>query len=219
MNRLMRHARGVALGSLLFAAGCQSGPPAWLDVTTTASQMAEPLTKPDVVLTDQSGQPFDFTERTDGRLTLLFFGFTHCPDICPITMGYVAAALDLMEPDLREQVDVVFISVDPDRDTPERLEEWLGLLDPSIIGLTGPIETVGQALGALGYAPPAMSSPPLTDHSEHMETDPDANYEVAHPSGLFVFTPDGLGRFVYLYGFVQPQAVADDVATLLELDW
>jgi protein SCO1/2 len=82
--------------------------------------LSPPLPKPDFVFTDTSGEAFDFQQETEGYVTLLYFGYTHCPDICPSHMADVAAVID-RNPDWVEHVKVVFVSVDPARDTPERL--------------------------------------------------------------------------------------------------
>jgi len=87
----------------------------------------EPLVRPDFVLTDVDGEPFDFAAETEGALALLFFGYTHCPDVCPVQMANLAEVLRDLPFELSSHVMVVFVTTDPDRDTPERMREWLGL--------------------------------------------------------------------------------------------
>lgn len=109
----------------------------------------EAYRRPSFTLTDTTGAPYDFTAATQGRPTLLFFGYTNCPDVCPTTMADVAVALRGLEPELAEQVQVVFVTTDPATDTPEVLGEYLDRFDADLptpfIGLTGDQETIDQA--------------------------------------------------------------------------
>src|SRR5436305_14289498 len=84
-----------------------------------------PLPKPKFILADTSGRPFDFSERTRGYVTLLFFGYTYCPDQCPMHMANLGAALKKLSPGIAGQVKLVFVTTDPDRDTPSVLRRWL----------------------------------------------------------------------------------------------
>jgi protein SCO1/2 len=111
--------------------------------------LAEPYRRPTFTLTDTTGAPFDFKAATSGRPTLLFFGYTNCPDICPTTMADIAVALRGLEPALAEKLQVVFVTTDPAVDTPEVLGEYLGRFDADLpqrfIGLTGDQEAINQA--------------------------------------------------------------------------
>jgi protein SCO1 len=111
--------------------------------------LAQPYHRPSFTLTDTTGAEFDFRSATGGRPTLLFFGYTNCPDVCPTTMADVAIALRGLEPDLAEQVQVVFVTTDPAYDSPEVLGEYLGRFDADLpnrfIGLTGDQELIEQA--------------------------------------------------------------------------
>jgi protein SCO1/2 len=143
-------------------------------------------------LTDTDGESFDFRKETDGKIALLFFGYTYCPDICPMHMATLATALRELEPVVREQVRLVFVSVDPDRDTPERLGQWLTAFDSSFIGVRGTIEEVSRALAFYRYPSPETSGE-------------DVGYTVGHPALVYAFTPDNLGRA--MYGVETPKAV------------
>jgi protein SCO1/2 len=116
--------------------------------------LAEPYRRPSFTLTDSTGAPFDFKAQTAGRPTLLFFGYTDCPDICPTTMADVAVALRTVDPAIAEQVQVVFVTTDPATDTPEVLGEYLGRFDADLpvgfVGLTGDQEAIEQAQLAAG---------------------------------------------------------------------
>jgi protein SCO1 len=151
-----------------------------------------PLPKPPFTLTDMNGEPFDFVRETEGKLTLLFFGFTYCPDICPVHMANIAAVLRDLSPDVRRQISVIFVTGDPQRDTPERLKAWLGAFHPSFIGLHGSVDDVNAILADLRL-------PPLV----HEEPDARGNYAVGHPAHILAFTPDGWLRFIYPFGIRQ----------------
>lgn len=116
--------------------------------------LAEPYKRPQIQLTDTTGAPYDFRASTEGRPTLLFFGYTECPDVCPTTMADVAVALRDVEPSVAEQVQVVFVTTDPVTDTPEVLGSYLDQFDAdlptSFVGLTGELDAVVQAQLAAG---------------------------------------------------------------------
>lgn len=116
--------------------------------------LAEPYRRPSFSLTDATGAPYDFKARTAGRPTLLFFGYTECPDVCPTTMADVAVALRTVDPAIAEQVQVVFVTTDPATDSPEVLGKYLGQFDADLpvrfVGLTGEQDDVEQAQLAAG---------------------------------------------------------------------
>jgi protein SCO1/2 len=122
--------------------------------TYSGLHLADPYTKPEFTLTDTTGAPFDFGARTAAGPTLLFFGYTHCPDVCPTTMADVALALRTTDPAVVARTNVVFVTTDPARDTPPVLGEFLGRFDAdlgtSFVGLTGDQSQVEQAQLAAG---------------------------------------------------------------------
>jgi protein SCO1 len=111
--------------------------------------LAEPYRRPQFTLTDTTGATFDFRAATSGRPTLLFFGYTNCPDVCPTTMADVAVALRGMDAALLEDLQVVFVTTDPAVDTPEVLGEYLARFDADLpvpfTGLTGDQAQIDQA--------------------------------------------------------------------------
>jgi len=111
--------------------------------------LAEPYRRPTFTLTDTAGAPYDFKAATAGRPTLLFFGYTNCPDICPTTMANVAVALRRLDPAVVQELQVVFVTTDPAFDTPPVLGEYLARFDADLptrfIGLTGDQEAIEQA--------------------------------------------------------------------------
>jgi protein SCO1/2 len=165
------------------------------------NELPEPLTKRDFRLMDQRGRPFSFVEDTEGRTTLLFFGFTHCPDVCPGTMAMIAAAEDQLAPDVAEGLEVVFVTTDPARDTPERLREWIALFDPGFTALTGSVEDL-EAAQTLYDVPPA-----------EREQLGDGAYAMRHLDQVLVFGRDGVARYAYAPG-TRPSALATDLTRL-----
>jgi protein SCO1/2 len=134
----------VALVFLLVSA-CSDEP----DEKFYGKVLDNPYQVPETTLTDTEGKPFSLAGDTDKRLTLVFFGFTNCPDICHTVMGALASAMTRLDDADREEVDVVFVTTDPARDTQQVLRDYLDHLDPSFIGLTGELDTiveVGEAL-------------------------------------------------------------------------
>ena len=119
---------------LVAVAACQKAP------------LPVPQSTPDIdisfELVDESGNTAT-SEMYNGNLRLVFFGYTSCPDICPITLQNISMALNSMGP-LAEQVTVLFISVDPKRDTPERLRVYTDAFHPSIVGLTGTYQQIAN---------------------------------------------------------------------------
>jgi protein SCO1/2 len=163
----------------------------------------EPLPqRPSFTLTDTSGRPFSFAARTKGKLTYLFFGYTHCPDVCPTTMGDIAYALRVQRPGVRQRVDVVFVTVDPRRDTGPVLRTWLSHYNRAFIGLTGSIGQIEAAERAAGI--------PLAPPEKHTGK----NYGVTHSSLVVPYSPDGLAHVVYTQGF-RPGDYAHDMPLLL----
>ncbi len=79
-------------------------------VSVTAAQLVPPMAKPEFTLTDEHGEPFDFQEATAGKVTLLYFGYTHCPDVCPEDMAMLAIALKQVAAEVRSRIDVVFVT-------------------------------------------------------------------------------------------------------------
>jgi protein SCO1/2 len=166
-----------------------------------------PLDKPDVILTDTRGRPFDLRRETDGFLTLVFFGYTHCPDICPIHMATLAAVRRELRPSIAQRIRVVFVTTDPARDTPERLRAWLAHFDPTFVGLTGDTATLLAAQRAL-YLPAAQIAP----------ADSAGAYLVGHAASVVAFSPDNRARVTYPFGIRQADW-AHDLPKLLEITW
>lgn len=156
--------------------------------------LGQPQAKPDFVLTTTDGTAFDFRRDTDGLLTLLFFGYTHCPDICPVHMSNIGRVLKDLPVEVTRKIRVVFVTTDPERDTPERLRGWLQGFHPDFIGLTGTPEAI-QAAQVAAKLMPAVK--------EIVDSTAPANYFVAHAGQVLAFTSDGLSHIVYPFGIRQ----------------
>lgn len=217
MNANRRLVVVVALFALLAglaAAACSGGdddddvphielgaPSAWQGVRVRPA-----LEKPDVTLTDTSGQPYNIRTETEGYVTLLYLGYTHCPDICPTHMFDIATVLKGLDPAVAEKVKVVFVTTDPDRDTPEAIRQWLDLFDTDFIGLTGPQEVLDGVEASLG-----MQNTTKTDLG-------DGNYAVNHAAYVMAYGTDGLSNLVYPAGITQ-EAYAHDIEQLVTKGW
>lgn len=110
----------------------------------------KPFEKPDLVLTDTHGKPYDFRKETAGRPTLIYFGYTHCPDVCPLTMNNIAVAKKQLPKAEQDKLRVVFVTTDPARDTPAELGKWLNGIDSQFVGLTGDFATIQAGARTLG---------------------------------------------------------------------
>ena len=165
-----------------------------------------PLPKPQFTLPDTSGAPFDFRVETDGYVTLLFFGYTHCPHECPLHMATLAMSLKQIPPDVRSQIRVVFVTADPARDTSTVLRAWLDQFDKRFIGLTGDGAMVKAAQRAAQV--PAASKVTLADRS----------YGVDHASLVLAYTKDDLAHVIYPGG-VTPTDWAHDLPLLVKEVW
>jgi len=113
--------------------------------TFTGARLDRPYTAPTVELTDTEGAPYSLAADTDEPMTLVFFGYTHCPDLCPLVMNNLSAGLNRLDDEDRAQVDVVFVTTDPARDDAAALREYLDGFGDGYVGLTGDLEDVVAA--------------------------------------------------------------------------
>ncbi|MEU3773505.1 SCO family protein [Streptomyces sp. NPDC032472] len=160
----MRTTRVTTVAALLAAAAltltaCGGEPAAKTPAVTQLTGQSEPgratvldrpFDKPELVLTDTTGKPWNLREQTKGKPTLIYFGYTNCPDVCPLTMSNIAVAKKALPTADQDNLRVVFVTTDPERDTPESLGAWLKAQDPSFIGLTGDFPTIQAAARKLG---------------------------------------------------------------------
>jgi len=160
--------------------------------------LENPPPKPSFTLQDVEGRPFDFRAETDGFVTFLFFGYTSCPDVCPVHMASLAAVRRELPTKLQRSMKVVFVTTDPARDTPERIRAWLANFDPDFVGLTGDKATVDSIQLAMGL-PPSIYEPP----------DEAGFYVVGHASQVLGFSPDASIRVIYPFGTRQADWLHD----------
>lgn len=186
----------VMVGAVaLPAASCSPGEGSGASVYSGGSAelrgtaFTQPIPRPSFTFPDTDGQPYDFTSRTRGKLTFLFFGYTSCPDVCPVHMASLAGALAELPVEELARVEVVFVTVDPERDTPERLRTWLDSFSPRFVGL---IPTLDEANGVLAEMYMAGAA--------HVPNEQGDGYEVVHPAAVIAFSPDGPARVRYGFG-------------------
>lgn len=155
-----------------------------------------PRALPALELTDHDGKPLG-PDRFAERWTLVFFGFTNCPDICPTTLAtLVQVKAQLADLPAEQQPGVLLVSVDPERDDPERLAAYVKFFDPGFVGATGTTQAVAAAAAAFGVPFAKVSLP-------------DGGYTMDHGSGVFVVGPSG-GIDAYLSGPLDAAAMARD---------
>jgi protein SCO1/2 len=150
----------------------------------TATILPSPPDLPEFSLLDQVGRPFR-REDFAGQWSLAFFGFTHCPDICPLTLQVLSGAHRTLVAAGQTPVPrIVFISVDPDRDTPEVIGQYVGHFGADIIGISGSIDELRKLTSALGI---------------FFQTSPQSgeNYSVDHSAAVLLIDPEGRFRAVF----------------------
>lgn len=178
------------LASLVMLGGCFGDDENWngKDISGLMPELA-------FELTGTSGDTIT-AEQTDGQIRLLFFGFTSCPDICPATLQKLSRAVKDLPKELREDTQIVFVSVDPQRDTPERIDSYVSFFSDRAIGLTG-------------------EEPALRELSKRYRTtfgydEPDAegNYNVSHSGAVYVFDREGKARLL-----IRPELSVEEIRT------
>jgi protein SCO1/2 len=154
----------------------------------------------DFTLTSSTGEPMSLSDLR-GQIVLIYFGYTFCPDVCPATLTQLKKIPEALG-DRAEDVQVVMITVDPKRDTPEVLREYLSHFHPSFLGLTGTEEEVMAAASPLGIF-----------MSKH-EGSPATGYLVDHTSSVLAIDRDGNLRLIYSFD-IPGEAIAEDVRRLV----
>ncbi|MFN8653386.1 MAG: SCO family protein [Gemmatimonadales bacterium] len=160
-------------------------------------QIVPPLPKPDLVLTTTDGKPFDIRKDTEGYITLLFFGYTNCPDVCPVHMANIAGAMRKLGPDITNRIKVVFVTVDPSRDTPEVIRTWLNHFDDRFIGLRGDSASVASAFTQLRLGPAMREAGPDSTAPNPVQ------YTIGHSAIVLAYGTDNLAHVVYPFGIRQ----------------
>lgn len=155
-------------------------------------------TLPEVTLLDTAGDEVTLDEAFVGDPTLLFFGYTSCPDICPIHLSAIVSAMHSSGVTF-DDLDVVFVSVDPQRDTPERIDEYLANFDARIVGLHEDLEVIEDALAELDLPGPVVEG-----------ADPRGEGDlIGHPAQVIGFDAEGRALRVWPFGARRSDWVAD----------
>ena len=161
-----------------------------------------PEAAPALSLADSSGVPFSLAAQR-GKVVLVFFGYTHCPDVCPTTLLDWKRSADSLGSDARD-VRFVFVSVDPERDTPALVQRYTGRIAPDFIGLTGSRTQVDALMQAWNVAA----------FRDDAGRDTSTAYTVSHPSQVFVIDGDGQLRLLHRAG-ITPSQITSDIRALL----
>ncbi|PPD10651.1 SCO family protein [Methylophilus sp.] len=184
----------ILLTTLLVA--CQQGSSAsFIGTDLTGTQFGKPLS-----LTDHTGKLRSMNDFKD-KVVVLFFGYTHCPDVCPTTMSDLKQTMKLLG-DKADDVQVLFVTVDPERDTQEVLAQFVPGFDPRFIGLRGTVEEVAANLSEYKVYAAKVSEPGKS------------GYTMDHSAGLYVFDKTGAPRIYLGYG-EKPENIAHDLRLLL----
>jgi protein SCO1 len=173
----------VLAGLTLFTASCQAFAAPY---EYKGNLLDPPVPVPDFELRATDGSLFRLSS-LEGKIALVFFGYTHCPDVCPLTVAKVQQALAGLDIAERERVQFIFISTDPERDTPEVLGRYLGNFNPEFIGLTDDFARIEAVMKPFWAYAEKEQLPEPTAHHDHTETL--ANYLVMHTGRVYLVTP------------------------------
>tara|TARA_R110001592_G_C13183701_1_gene751285 strand:+ start:5391 stop:6065 length:675 start_codon:yes stop_codon:yes gene_type:complete len=207
-SRRLRVVRWAAWGFVLITAMAAAGIAGWRTFKPepplpTARQLGQAMIKSQFTLTDHHGRTV--TEQDfHGRWQLVFFGFTFCPDVCPTTLSVMAQVLDTLGDDAK-RLAPLFITVDPERDTPEVLAEYVGAFHPNIVGLTGTSEQIKLA---------AKSFRVFYGKTEKAEAP--GGYVVGHSGYMYLMTPDGSYDAVFSENLHPPEKIAIEIQKRLQ---
>lgn len=165
--------------------------------------LPQPYAVPHLTLDDVNGSPYDLATDATKPLTLVFFGYTHCPDLCQLVMANIASAMTRLDPARRAKVDMLFVTTDPARDDARTLKAYVGRFDPAFGALTGDLSTI-KRLGS-AFAVEIAKGTKLAS----------GGYDVAHGTQIVGVLPDGRAPFVWTEG-TDPAALADDITKILD---
>lgn len=185
---------GLTVNKVLNSKGDGTDKVALLDAGIVLLPQSRSL--PDLTLTNQEGQAVT-ANQFEGKWSLLFFGYTFCPDICPATLAQMRQLQGMLPAEAKERLRVVLVTVDPHRDTPEQLKKYLAYFDPGFQGLTGSQEDIQKLASAVSI--------PFIPADTSKE-----NYTVDHSGNLVIIGPDGTQR-----GFIRAPVNVDKLAAQL----
>ncbi|MEO6989329.1 MAG: SCO family protein [Aquihabitans sp.] len=167
------------------------------------TEVDPPFDKPDRTFIDHNGQPFNLRADTKDRLAILFFGYTNCPDVCPVYLNQMSSAIKAIGTGPGSRPMVLFVGVDTARDTPEVLKGYLSDFGELFIGLSADDETIAAALDDLTLPQVILREP-----------DENGDYYVDHAAYAVAFSPDNLGHRIYSTGTVRQQDWVEDLPRL-----
>ena len=156
---------------------------------------------PEFTLTDQDGSKVSLSDFKD-KVVLIFFGYTHCPDICPMTMSVMNKVVDQLG-DQADQVQVIFVTIDPERDTQEKLKSYMPYYNENFIGLTGSLEEIDKVADDYNIF-----------YSKE-EVNSTSQYLMGHNSSVLLITPDGEIFLRYAQNKMDPVSIAGDIGRIL----
>ena len=171
------------------------------DYTFNGVVYENPKPAPQIILDGSDDGQFNLKSLSD-KIVLIFFGYTSCPDVCPSTLSDMKRVTKLLGDDA-DSVQVIFITVDPDRDTVEKLNSYLSLFDPKFLGLTGAVSDLEKVWEEYGVYREVDTSSKTA-----------AGYLVNHSSRLYLI--DQKGRLFLTYGYgTSPDSIAEDIEYLI----
>jgi protein SCO1/2 len=165
--------------------------------------LPQPYALPPVTLQDTAGKPYDLAARADTPLTLVFFGYTHCPDICQTVMADIASAVTRLDDARKKEVDMVFVTTDPARDDAATLRRYLDRFNPGFEGLTGDLAGIERLAGSVDI---------LVEKGHKLAS---GGYDVGHGTSIIGLEPDGTAPYVWTEG-TDAATLAADVTTILD---
>lgn len=160
-----------------------------------------PPPRPSFQLSDTEGRAFDFEKKTGGKATLLFFGYTKCPDVCPTALQDIHTALKLIDEDSRSKITTIFVTTDPQRDTPPVLRKYLQRFDSTFIGLTGSIAQVNAVQDDLRL--------PAAEIDNDAQLPNGGGYSVNHASAIVAIDVNDRVQALYPSGVTVEDIAAD----------
>jgi protein SCO1/2 len=195
-------ASGCASSSAATASGSSNPGLVLINTSKYKGNIVSPVVKPSGTLTADDGKAYNLKAKTKGVVTLLYFGYTHCPDLCPLTMSNTAVAIRELPKADQSKVRVLFVSVDPYRDTPARLRSWLGNYNPAFIGLRGTLKQVEAFEQQTGLP----DGPEFSDGKGQVQLD--------HATEMFAYGTDNVAHEAF-FPSTPPANMADDLKLLV----
>jgi protein SCO1 len=193
---------GCASSSAATTSGSSAPGLVLINTSKYEGNIVTPVNKPVGTLTADTGQAFNIKADTAGVVTLLYFGYTHCPDLCPLTMSNTAAAIRTLPAADQSKVRVLFVSVDPGLDTLARLKSWLGNFNKSFIGLRGTLTQVDAVERQTGLP----IGPTFKDAAGEAQTD--------HATEMFAYSTDNVATEAF-FPSTPPGEMAHDLKLLI----